>query len=59
MKNCRSVCADDYDNDGIAELFVLTRYKEEPYLLYDLENETLQRQFLSDIPAQVTEHLER
>lgn len=53
--NCRSLCAEDYDEDGIVELFVLTRYDEEPYILYDLENEKIVRQFLTKIPDSVEE----
>ena len=59
VENCRSICADDFDKDGIVELFVFTRYDEEPYMLYDLENGEIQQQFLADIPDRVADFFQR
>lgn len=58
-ENCRSICADDFDEDGIVELFVLTRYSEEPYMLYDLEDGEILQQFLVDVPDQVADSFQR
>lgn len=55
VENCRSICADDFDEDGTAELFVFTRYAEEPYMLYDLEDGAIVRQFPANVPDRVTD----
>lgn len=55
VENVRSICANDYDNDGAAELFVRTRYEEKPYMLYDFEDEEILPQFLEEVPEQVKE----
>lgn len=57
VENCRAALPYDYDNDGILELFVLTRYEEAPYRLYDLESGKLVSRFVEEIPAQVLESL--
>lgn len=55
IQDCRSICADDYDGDGAAEVFVLTRYDERPYLLIDTENGAVTQEFVSSVPEQVAE----
>lgn len=55
VENCRSICADDFDEDGVVELLVLTRYDEEPYMLYDLEDGEILQQFLVDVPERVAD----
>lgn len=55
VENCRSICADDYDKDGVAELFVFTRYDENPYMVYDLEDGAVSAAFLPEVPARVEE----
>ena len=55
VKNCRNAYPMDYDNDGIAELFVLTRYDEEPYMLYDMENGEITSCFVDEVPPEILE----
>lgn len=55
IQDCRSICADDYDGDGAAEVFVLTRYDERPYLLIDTENGAVTQEFVTAVPEQVAE----
>ena len=55
VKNCRKAYPMDYDNDGIAELFVLTRFDEEPYMLYDMENGEITSCFVDEVPAEILE----
>jgi len=59
VENCRGICADDFDSDGIAELFVLTRYEEEPCMLYELEDGELLRLFPAEIPQSVADFFRR
>lgn len=55
LKDCRAISAEDRDGDGTAELFVLTRYEEEPYLLYQLRDGSLTSCFVREIPPQTAE----
>lgn len=57
VENCRAALPYDYDSDGIWELFVLTRYEEEPFLLYDLENGMYVSRFVEEVPEDVQESL--
>ena len=54
-EDCRKTMAADYDDDGVAELFVLTRYDEEPYLLYDMDGDEITGTFVSEVPDSVLE----
>lgn len=55
VENCRKTYPMDYDNDGIAELFVLTRYDEEPYMLYDIEDGEITSCFVEEVPPEILE----
>lgn len=55
VKNCRKAYPMDYDNDGIAELFVLTRYDEEPYMLYDMVDGEITSCFVEEVPSEILE----
>lgn len=57
VDDCRSTVAKDYDEDGIVELFVLTKYEEEPYMLYDLEEGEVVFSFVDAVPPDVLEAL--
>lgn len=57
VENCRAALPYDYDDDGIWELFVLTRYEEAPYRLYDLEAGKLVSRFVEEVPEDVLESL--
>ena len=57
-EDCRKTMAADYDEDGIVELFVLTRYDEEPYLLYDMEGDEITGKFVSEVPSSVLDWFE-
>lgn len=57
VEDCRSVALADYDDDGVTELFVLTKYAEEPYMLYDIEKGTISSVFVDEVPADVLELL--
>ena len=52
---CRAVVPCDYDGDGIVELFVWTRFKEEPYMVYELVNGSIESRFISksQVPEEV------
>ena len=58
VKDCRSAVPADYDGDGVTELFVLTKYDEQPYMLYELEGDTIVSCFVDEVPADVLEQLE-
>ena len=47
---CRATVPADYDQDGIVELFVLTKYEEESYALYDLEGEKIILRYVDNVP---------
>lgn len=51
--NCRAAAACDYDEDGIVELFVRTRYDNAPYILYDVENGRISSGLVAQIPDEV------
>jgi len=55
IRNCRSICGYDYDEDGIVEVFVLTRYDDAPYMLCELENGAVMQTRLASIPEHVAE----
>lgn len=57
-EDCRKTMAADYDDDGTVELFVLTRYDEEPYLLYEIENDEITGTFVEEVPAPVLDWFE-
>lgn len=59
VEDCRGTATFDYDKDGIVELFVLTRYDEAPYLLYDMENGTITSAIVEEIPQEVQENFQR
>ena len=58
-EDCRSICADDFDEDGVVELFVLTQYDEEPYMLYELESGEIIQEFIVEIPDRVAEFFKK
>jgi hypothetical protein len=47
----------DYDNDGIVELFVLTKYDEVPYQVYDLKEGKIVSRFESELPPEIEDQL--
>ena len=57
VKDCRGVVLEDYDGDGIVELFVLTKYDEAPYLLYDLEENRIVSRIPKEVPHSIRERL--
>ena len=57
VENCRSAVSADYDGDGVTELFVLTKYEEEPYMLYELRDDTVVSCFVDEVPADILEQL--
>lgn len=57
VRDCRNSAICDYDNDGIVELFVLTRYEQQPYLLYDLEDGQVVSRYVDQVPELVQEQL--
>lgn len=57
VEDCREAVSNDYDNDGIVELFVLTRYNEEPYLVYDVVDGKIVSLFIDELPPAVLEQL--
>ena len=55
IRNCRSICGYDYDDDGIVEVFVLTRYDDAPYMLCELDDGAVVQTRLASIPDHVAE----
>ena len=55
VEDCRKFMQSDYDNDGIVELFVLTKYEEAPYLLYELQDGEVISYFVDEVPNDVLE----
>ena len=53
IEDCRSTVAADYDQDGIAELFVLTRYEAAPYMLCELEDGQISFLILDEVPPEI------
>lgn len=53
VKCCREAVAEDYDGDGIVELFVLTNYRTQPYCIYDLQNGEIITNFTDDVPNEI------
>lgn len=58
VEDCRKTMAFDYDDDGIVELFALTRYDEEPYMLYDIDGDEIAGKFIAEVPDSVLEWFE-
>ena len=59
VEDCRSAVTADYDEDGIVELFVLTKYENAPYMLHELEDGVITAYFIDEVPADVLENLKR
>ena len=55
IEDCRKFKQSDYDNDGIVELFVLTKYEEAPYILYELQDGEVVSCFVDEVPSDVLE----
>ena len=55
VHNCRKVFLSDHDDDGVVELFVLTEYDEESFMLYDMENGEIASCFVDEIPPPASE----
>lgn len=53
VRECRAFLGSDYDGDGITELFILTRYSQEPYMLYEWEDGVVVSLFVDSVPADV------
>ena len=58
VENCRRALALDYDDDGVVELIVHTRYEEEPYMLYELLDGKIISCFMNNIPSEIQEIFE-
>lgn len=57
LTECRDFAMKDYDNDGIVELFVLTKYDEVPYQVYDLKEGKIVSRFESELPPEIEDQL--
>lgn len=57
VRDCLATAPFDYDNDGVVELFVLTQYEEEPYLLCDVEDGRVTSRYVDNVPDEVQELL--
>ena len=57
VTDCRGFTLKDYDNDGITELFVLTRYKNQTFQIYDLENGRIVSRFTDQVPEDIAAYL--
>lgn len=58
VRECRAFTGYDYDNDGITELFVLTRYENAPYMLFEFEEGNIVSLFVDTVPDNVAATLE-
>lgn len=56
IRDCRNYVTGDFDDDGIVELLVQTRYEEEPYMLYDVKNGEIVYRF-ADLPSYTADSL--
>lgn len=57
ITDCRDFALADYDNDGITELFVLTRYENQTFQIYDLENGRIVSRFTDQVPEDIAADL--
>ena len=57
LTDCRGFAMQDYDNDGIVELFVLTKYDEVPYQIYDVEDGKIISRFENEVLPEIEEQL--
>ena len=58
VRECRAFTGYDYDNDGITELFVLTRYENAPYMLFEFEEGDIVSLFVDTVPDNIAATLE-
>lgn len=59
VEDCRGTATFDYDDDGIVELFVLTRYDEAPYMLYDIQDGSIICSLIENVPSDVQDTFQR
>ena len=57
VTDCRGFTLKDYDKDGITELFVLTRYENQTFQIYDLENGKITSRFTDKVPEDISAYL--
>ena len=57
LTDCRGFTLQDYDSDGITELFVLTHYKNQTFQIYDLENGKITSRFTDKVPEDIAAFL--
>ena len=57
LTDCRGFTLQDYDNDGITELFVLTHYENQTFQIYDLENGEITSRFTDQVPEEIAAYL--
>ena len=57
VKDCLTFAAVDWDGDGVTELLVRTRWKEKPYMVYDIEAGTITENWLDTLEPEFAELL--
>lgn len=57
VRDCRTFAAADWDGDGVTELLVRTRWKEKPYMVYDIEAGTITENWLDTLEPEFAELL--
>lgn len=58
ITNCRATATCDYDDDGVVELFVRTRYDNAPYIVYDIEGRRIFSVLVDQAPDEVLQWLQ-
>ena len=57
INNCRATATCDYDDDGIVELFVRTKYDNAPYIRYDVKDGLISSVLVDQVPDEVVQQL--
>ena len=59
VEDCGAALAEDIDNDGMAEVVVLTRWPEKPYTIYDGEDGAIMASWPERVDEDIEERLRR
>lgn len=57
VRDCRAFAVADWDGDGVTELLVRTRWKEKPYMVYDIEAGVIAETWLDELEPEFAELL--
>ena len=57
MRDCLTFAAVDWDDDGVTELLVRTRWSEKPYTVYDMVDGAVTETWPDTLDPEFTEYL--